>query len=189
MAKDSRTIDEIEREIELERAALRRDLDRLVNKFTFEDVWRRVGKRIDRDPQALGHILKRMVREKPFAVALTGIGLAWLAFGPKQNDLSEERAADRYYANPRVTLQRSPVRKRIADHSSATLDGTATTRETAPASGGTSQKTPGTASGTGWDVSADKAAAERVSGNGPRPTASGTAPSTKPTTAQGPGGS
>lgn len=177
MARDRRNIDDIERDIAAERDALRRDLERLVNKFTFEDVWRRIGRRIDSDPAVLAETIKRLVREKPFAVGLTGFGLAWLMFGPKQNDVTQERRA-RHLAEP--TQARPAYLRDTADavHSSAAVHGgeahrdtVAQTREAAPPGGGTSQASPGTASGEGWTVSTDENA--RKAGDGARHAADG----------------
>ncbi len=178
MARDRRNINEIERDIAAERDALRRDLERLVNKFTFEDVWRRIGRRIDTEPTVLAEMVKRLVREKPFAVGLTGFGLAWLMCGPKQNDLAQEHrdmhAPARSQARPAYLQDTADtVRTSAAVHGGEAHGDTTKsresaptkTRESAPPGGGTSQASPGTASGEGWTVSTDENA--RPAGDGP----------------------
>jgi hypothetical protein len=84
MADHKSTPREIEREVEQERAALQGTVEELFNRFTFEDVWNRVGAYMRDNRGDFGHSFGRMVKEKPLAVALTAVGVGWLLFGPSQ---------------------------------------------------------------------------------------------------------
>ena len=84
MADHKSTPREIEREVEQERAELQGTVEELFNRFTFEDVWNRVGAYMRDNRGDFGHSFGRMVKEKPLAVALTAVGVGWLLFGPSQ---------------------------------------------------------------------------------------------------------
>jgi hypothetical protein len=84
MADHKPTPREIEREVEQERAELKGTVEELFNRFTFEDVWTRVGAYMRDNRGDFGHSFGRMVKEKPLAVALTAVGVSWLLFGPSQ---------------------------------------------------------------------------------------------------------
>lgn len=102
MADRKPTTREIEREVEAERAELRGTVEELFNRFTFDEVWHRVGTYLRDNRNDVGHVFGRAVREKPLAVALTAVGVGWLLFGPSQQatrsgggrpaDLSARRA-------------------------------------------------------------------------------------------------
>jgi hypothetical protein len=78
---NERTSADIEREIEEERAGLARSLDDLQRQFTPDAVMKAAGDYFRRND--MGTQLARQVRDNPLAVAVTGIGLAWLIFGTR----------------------------------------------------------------------------------------------------------
>lgn len=84
MADRSRSPREIERELEQERAELRETLQEMFSRFTFEEVWTRLGAYMRENRGDYGHSFGRALKEKPLAVALTTVGVAWLLFGPPQ---------------------------------------------------------------------------------------------------------
>ena len=114
MAADTPSPQEIERRLEDERAQLRDTVDELWTRMTFEDAWNRIGAyvRDNRADQTLG----RLAREKPIAVALTAIGVAWLLFGPSSNpphrSVSRHRHPDPYDQDSRERLARAEANRR-----------------------------------------------------------------------------
>jgi len=78
---DTRTPDEIERDIERERAELGRTVDELQNRISPERILREIGRGLTDHGQEFGEAVTRSVKRNPVALALTGIGLAWLMSG------------------------------------------------------------------------------------------------------------
>ena len=85
MAADQRSPREIERELEREREDLRRNVDEVMNRLTFDDAWNRAGRYMRENRSDLGGSLMTVIKEKPAAIGLIAIGLAWLMFGPVQS--------------------------------------------------------------------------------------------------------
>lgn len=81
MATETRTTDEIEREIERERHDLSETIGTLQDRFSAENVVRAIGDEFREHGSEIGHSVSRSVKENPIALALTGIGLAWMIFG------------------------------------------------------------------------------------------------------------
>ncbi len=79
-----RTPDDIEREIEEERAALTRSLGALQRELSPEVLIDKATALLRRQGGDAAGSAFRQARQNPFAVALTGAGLAWLAAGPLQ---------------------------------------------------------------------------------------------------------
>lgn len=72
---------EIERELEQERAELRGTIDEFLNRMTLEGAWNRAGMYMRENHDEFGQTLGRVVKEKPIAVGLVAIGMAWIMFG------------------------------------------------------------------------------------------------------------
>ena len=83
MKNDSRSPEEIEREIERERAGLTDALDGLQNKFAVESIARQVSDQFREHGGDIGRSVSEAVKRNPVALALTGVGLAWLMMGDK----------------------------------------------------------------------------------------------------------
>lgn len=81
MAADTRTADEIEREIERERSDLTETIETLQDRFSAESVVRAVGQEFREHGSEIGQSVSQSVKDNPMALALTGIGLAWMIFG------------------------------------------------------------------------------------------------------------
>lgn len=90
MSNDSRTPDEIERDIERERAELASTVDALQDKFSPEAVIRELTDGFRRHGGEFGEAVTRSAKQNPVALAVTGIGLAWLMFGRSHNDPAKE---------------------------------------------------------------------------------------------------
>ncbi|TYB87010.1 DUF3618 domain-containing protein [Oceaniovalibus sp. ACAM 378] len=98
---DNRSPEEIEREIERERAGLSSTLEDLQDRFSIDGVVRQISDQFREHGGDIGASVSRSVRENPMALALTGVGLAWMIFG---NRPSDKRVHDRgYVANRRVS--------------------------------------------------------------------------------------
>jgi hypothetical protein len=78
---DHRSPEEIERDLEHERAALAESLDDLRAKFSIDTLVRQSAEHIRNHSGEIGQSVSRAVKENPLALALTGVGLTWLIFG------------------------------------------------------------------------------------------------------------
>lgn len=148
----NRSPDEIERELEDERAKLRETVERLSQRFSGEYVWEQAGRYLRENRGSFGSSAGGMLREKPFAVMLTAIGISWMLFGPKSaaasrlQSTSEPRhdesdsLADRSYASepdypfpaPRPETRSTPVATGYKASAGSPAEGSATSRQ-APA--------------------------------------------------------
>ncbi|SDO76042.1 Protein of unknown function [Lutimaribacter pacificus] len=97
MPTDTRTPDQIERDIERERAELADAVDALQRKFSPEAVIREIAGGVRRHGGEFGTAVSRSAKQNPLALAVTGVGLAWLIFGRSHDDPAEglRRGADR----------------------------------------------------------------------------------------------
>ncbi|WP_299814784.1 DUF3618 domain-containing protein [uncultured Jannaschia sp.] len=76
--------DEIEREIEAERGELARSLDALQNRFSPEAMVETASGLFREHGGAFADGAVRQAKANPIALALTGVGLAWLIAGPSR---------------------------------------------------------------------------------------------------------
>ncbi|WP_411891811.1 DUF3618 domain-containing protein [Yoonia sp. SDW83-1] len=102
MTNDTRSPDEIEREIEEQRSDLSSNLEDLQNKFSIDTIVRQIGDQFREHGGDMGRSISDQVKANPIPLALTGIGLAWLMFGngtqkqPAQARISDRLDDDRY---------------------------------------------------------------------------------------------
>ncbi|NDV02403.1 DUF3619 family protein [Pseudoroseicyclus tamaricis] len=80
MPKDE-TPHEIERRIEKERSELSATLSEIQSRFTPDAMINEVTRTIRANGEDIGRSVARSVKENPVALAVTGVGLAWLIFG------------------------------------------------------------------------------------------------------------
>lgn len=106
MRTDTRTPDEIEREIERERAELASTVGAIQEKFSPDAVVREIVRGFRDHGGEFGTAVTRSIKQNPLALALTGVGLAWLVFG-RSNDGSDDHArqpdAREFDSRPRTT--------------------------------------------------------------------------------------
>lgn len=96
MTNDTRSPEEIERDIERERAGLTDTLDDLQDKFSVETIARQVTDQFREHGGDIGRSVSDAVKRNPVALALTGVGLAWLMMGDKSGGRSSyDRRDDR----------------------------------------------------------------------------------------------
>ncbi|MEO5614020.1 MAG: DUF3618 domain-containing protein [Cypionkella sp.] len=81
MTNDTRTADEIEREIEKERAQMSGTINDLQKKFSVESIVSDLGSMFKGSSSDFGRSISQTLGRNPAAVALMGVGLAWLALG------------------------------------------------------------------------------------------------------------
>ncbi|PVA11332.1 hypothetical protein DC366_06230 [Pelagivirga sediminicola] len=95
MTNDTRSPEDIEREIERERAGLRDSIDGLQNRLSFDGMFQQFGDQVREHGGDFGRSVAQSARDNPVALALTGVGLAWLMFG---NNRKASGYDDRYSA-------------------------------------------------------------------------------------------
>ena len=78
---DTRTPEEIERDIERERAQLTNTIDTLQDRFSLDGMARQVSEHLRDNGGEIARNFSATIKENPVAVALVGAGLAWLALG------------------------------------------------------------------------------------------------------------
>lgn len=99
MTNDDRSVHEIEREIERDRAQLTSNLETLQNKLSVDGMIQQLGDQLREHGGEIGNAIGRTVKENPAAVVLTGVGLAWMIFGSGRSGSNDGRrtAMDRDY--------------------------------------------------------------------------------------------
>ena len=93
---DHRSPAEIEREIEEERAGLTGALDELQSRFSFDRMTTDAGDFVRNQGGEIAGAVSRAFRENPMAVALTGVGIAWMILGSRRNGSGRSRAGRSY---------------------------------------------------------------------------------------------
>lgn len=86
MTNDTRTPDEIERDIVDERAQMSSTFNELQKKFSVDTIVNDIGDMVRDQGGELGRMVSQTVGRNPAAVAVVGVGLAWLFLG---GDLSQ----------------------------------------------------------------------------------------------------
>lgn len=93
---DQHTSDDIERQLEQDRAGLSDTLDDLKERFSIDGVVRQVADQFREHGGDIGASVSRAVKDNPMALALTGVGLAWLIFSDRSGvQRQSERGYDR----------------------------------------------------------------------------------------------
>lgn len=113
MTNDNRSPSEIEQEIERERAELKRSMEEIQNRLSVDGMVRQVGDQLREHGGDFSRSVAQSARDNPLALAVTGVGLAWLIFGNGQSARDDD-SDDQDFDNdrPRHTAVRSRVRSR-----------------------------------------------------------------------------
>lgn len=85
MTNDTRTSDEIERDIQQERSRMSESINTLQKKFSVEAIVGDIGDMFRTQSGELGRTISQTVGRNPAAVAMVGVGLAWLFLGPDRS--------------------------------------------------------------------------------------------------------
>lgn len=104
MTNDTRTADDIERDINTDREQLTSTLDDLQKKFSLDGIMNDVGTMVRDQGGDLGRSVSDTVGRNPAAVALVGVGLAWLFLGKdrKQADSPTDGHPGQAFVNNRA---------------------------------------------------------------------------------------
>ncbi|MGZ9809308.1 DUF3619 family protein [Pseudoroseicyclus sp. H15] len=125
---------EIERRIERERSELSATLDEIQNRFTPDAMIGEVTRAIRANGEDVGRAIGRSVKENPVALAVTGIGLAWLIFGNNSKTVTKTKTVTRVeeedYALPARPARPASERYRAAAYSPAATPASAAGRPT-----------------------------------------------------------
>lgn len=94
MTSDSRSPEEIERDIKHKRAGLTDTLDELQDRFSPEHMAREVADRFSKHGGDIGRSFSRAIKQNPLALTLTGVGLAWLMMSDRDEARDERVGHD-----------------------------------------------------------------------------------------------
>lgn len=98
MTNETRSPEEIERDIERERAGLSETLDDLQDRFSVETIARQLADQFREHGGDIGRSVSEAVKANPVALALTGVGLAWLMMGGRSDNGYRPGTQDRDHA-------------------------------------------------------------------------------------------
>ena len=114
MTSDTRTPEEIEREIERKRSNLSSNLEELQDKFSIDTVVRQISEQFREHGGDVSRSIANQVKANPIPLALTGIGLAWLMFGNSQPPQPQPRQRDEFDYDRYSEVERDFRRSREA---------------------------------------------------------------------------
>ena len=114
MTTDTRTADEIERDIENERAQMTGTINDLQKKFSVEGMMDDVRTMFSDQGGDIGRMITQTVARNPAAVVLTGVGLAWLLMGPNRQIAASSYDDQRMQPRPGMKAQRDLAEHRFA---------------------------------------------------------------------------
>lgn len=90
MSDDIQAPHQIERDIERHRAELSDSVKQIQERFAPEAILHDLTRNLRTQADGLGHAVSSSVRQNPVALAITGIGLAWLIFGRSYDERPED---------------------------------------------------------------------------------------------------
>ncbi len=114
---DTQSPDAIEREIAAERSALSDTLEALQSSVSAEAIVETVSTTVQRHGGEVGRALADTVKANPAAVALTGVGIAWLIFGANRDQdrgAQNARPAERGGLRPAAETLTPEFDRRVA---------------------------------------------------------------------------
>ena len=100
MSSDTRTPDDIERAIADQRAQMTGTIGDLQKKFSVDAIVNDIGTMFRDQGSDLGRSISQTVGRNPAAVALVGVGLAWLFIGQDRKDTAQDRRSGTGARNP-----------------------------------------------------------------------------------------
>lgn len=109
MTNDTRSPEEIEREIEEQRSDLTSNLEGLQDKFSIDTIVRQIGDQFREHGGDMGRSISDQVKANPIPLALTGIGLAWMMFGNASKSSAPARISDDRYSDVEHDFRRTQM--------------------------------------------------------------------------------
>ena len=109
MTNETRSPEEIEREIEAQRSSLTSNLEDLQDKFSIDTVVRQIREQFSEHGGDMGRSISDQVKANPIPLALTGIGLAWMMFGGGKKPFAASGVDQRDYSTPEHDFRQSRV--------------------------------------------------------------------------------
>ncbi len=91
-----RSPEQIEQEIEQERSALSHTLDNLQNRLSFDNMFGGVAESVKEHGGEIGQQAVQKVKENPMAIALAGVGIAWMILGSRKSNSDQNYSGQRY---------------------------------------------------------------------------------------------
>jgi ElaB/YqjD/DUF883 family membrane-anchored ribosome-binding protein len=116
MTSDSRSPDEIERDIEVERSRLARSINQLQEKFSMDSLIRDVGEGLRKQTGDISRSIGRTVGRNPAAAIMAGAGLAWLFLGKGISGAEPDTATGRVTGRATGPNGASPYRSLPGAH-------------------------------------------------------------------------
>ncbi|MFZ3585335.1 DUF3618 domain-containing protein, partial [Loktanella sp. DJP18] len=109
MNNDTRSPAEIEKDIETNRERLTDTLNEVQDRFSVERLARQVSNQFSEHGGDIGRSVSDSLKKNPLAIAVTGIGLAWLIFGNGrgQPDLTKSGSEDQDLSGKSTGYDRS----------------------------------------------------------------------------------
>ena len=95
MTNDTRTSDEIERDIRDQRAQMSSSINSLQDKFSVDAIVGDIGSMFRGQGGDIGRAISQTVGRNPAAVAVIGVGLAWLFLGQNRDSFGDTDHHDR----------------------------------------------------------------------------------------------
>ncbi len=96
MQNNHRSPNEIEHDIEQERAEIAGTVNELESRLSPDAILREIGRGFSEHGGDIGHAISQSVKQNPVALALTGAGLAWMVFGRSYTERSAIASDGRY---------------------------------------------------------------------------------------------
>ncbi len=107
MTYENRTADDIERDIQMERAQMTDSINTLQQKFSVETIVGDLGSMLRTQGGDLGRVVAQTVGRNPAAVVMVGVGLAWLVLGQNRG-AATATSDDQWRDQARKTTPRAP---------------------------------------------------------------------------------
>lgn len=136
-----RSTDEIERDLENRRSELSSTINEIFDRMTLEGAWNYAGRYLRDHGGEHGQTVGNIVKEKPFAVGLVAIGMAWIVFGSRVSDRHSPQRENFSRSNERNDVE-SRTRLAATDRDDRGSGSTKTGSYTSPEAGVTPLEMP-----------------------------------------------
>ncbi|XDA99109.1 DUF3618 domain-containing protein [Sulfitobacter sp. LCG007] len=115
MTNDLRSPEQIEREIEAERAGLSSTLDELQDRFSVDQIARQFTEQLRVHGADFGRSVTETVKRNPMALGLTAVGIAWMVFGNNSRSSASAESGSTAYRGGRRGMSSYPLTDRHSE--------------------------------------------------------------------------